>query len=52
MQVGVDEALAAPDVVHAAEGGVSSVGQREPGLFLRDAADALVAQVSVQKLLA
>lgn len=52
VQVSVDEALAAADVVDAAEGRVASVRQREAGLLLRDGADPLVTQVSVQKLLA
>lgn len=47
VQVGREQAPAASDVVHAAEGRVSSVGQREAGLLLRDG---VVAQVSVQTL--
>lgn len=51
VQVGVDEALAASDVVDAADRRVSSVRQRETRLLLRDGADPLVAQVSVQDVL-
>lgn len=47
VQVGVDEALAAPDVVDPADGRVSSVRQRETWL-LCDGADSLVTQISVQ----
>lgn len=48
MQVGVDEALAAPDVVDAADQLVPPIRQREARLLLCDGADALVAQVTVQ----
>lgn len=48
VQVSVDEALAAPDVVHPPQGRVSSVRQGEAGLLLRDAADALVTKVTLE----
>lgn len=48
MQVGVDETLAAPDVVDATDQLVSPVWQREARLLLCDGADALVAQVTMQ----
>lgn len=51
VQVGVDEALAASDVVDTADGRVSSVRQRETRLLLCDGADTLVAQISVQDVL-
>lgn len=52
MQVGIDEAPAASDMVDATERRVSSVRQRETGLLLRDGADAFVTEVSVQDLVA
>lgn len=52
VQVGTDEALAASDVVNATERWVSSVRQWETGLLLRDGVDAVVTEVSVQKLVA
>lgn len=51
VQVGVDEALAASDVVDATDGWVTSVWQRET-LLLRNGADSLVAQISVQDVVA
>lgn len=51
VQVGVDEALAASDVVDAADRRVSSVRQRETWLLLCDGADSLVTQISVQNVL-
>lgn len=51
MQVGVDEALAASDVVDTTDGWVTSVWQRET-LLLHDGADPLVAQISVQDVVA
>lgn len=51
MQVGVDEALAASDVVDATDRRVASVRQREARLLLWDGADPLVTQVPVQHLL-
>ena len=51
VQVGVDEALAASDVVDAADRRVSSVRQRETRLLLCDGADSLVTQISVQDVL-
>lgn len=51
VQLRADEALAAPDVVHAPQGWVSPVGQREARLFLWDGADPLCTQVFVQELL-
>lgn len=52
VQVSVDEALAAADVVDAADGRVSSVRQGETRLLLCDGADPLVTQVSVQSVVA
>lgn len=51
VQVSVDEALAASDVVDAADRRVSSVRQRETRLLLRDGADSLVTQIFVQNAL-
>lgn len=50
VQVSVDEALAASDVVDAADRRVSSIRQRVTRLLLRDGADSLVTQVSVQNV--
>lgn len=49
VQVCVDEALAASNVVNAADGRVTSVRQRETGLLFSDGADPLVTQISVQR---
>lgn len=51
MQVSVDEALAASNVVNTTDRRVSSVRQRETWLLLYDGADPLVTQVSVQYVL-
>lgn len=51
MQVGVDEALTASNVVDAADRRVSSVRQRVTRLLLCDGADSLVTQISVQNVL-
>lgn len=51
VQVGVDEALAASDVVDAADRRVSSVRQRVTRLLFCDGADPLVTQISVQDVL-
>lgn len=51
VEVGVNEALAASDVVDAADRRVSSVRQGITRLLLRDGVDPLVAQVSVQDVL-
>lgn len=51
MQVGVDEALAATDVVHTADGRMSSVRQRVARLLLCDDADSLITQVPVKAVL-
>ena len=50
VQVGVDEALAASDVVDAADRRVPSVRQRETWLLLCDGADSLITQISVQEV--
>lgn len=52
MQVCIDEALAASDVVDAADRRVSPVRQGVTGLLLCDGADSLVTQVSVQNIVA
>lgn len=52
VQVGVDEALAASDVVDAADRRVSSVRQGETRLLLCDGVDSLVTQISVQNVVA
>lgn len=52
VQVCVDEALAASDVVDAADRRVSPVRQGVTGLLLCDGADSLVTQVSVQNVVA
>lgn len=56
MQVGVDKALAAADVVDTADQWVASIRQREARLLplaahllLRDGADAFVAKVTVKR---
>lgn len=51
VQIGVDEALAASDVVDAADRRVTSVRQRVMRLLLCDGADPLVTQVSVKDVL-
>lgn len=51
VEVGVDEALAASDVVDTADRRVSSVRQGITRLLLRDGADPLIAQISVQDIL-
>lgn len=51
VQVGVDEALAASDVVDSSDRRVSSVRQRVTWLLLCDGADSLVTQISVQDVL-
>lgn len=51
MQVGADEALAASDMVDAADGRVTTVRQRETWFLLSDGADTLVTQIPVQDVL-
>lgn len=51
VQVSVDEALAASDVVDAPNRRMSSVRQRETWLLLCDGADPLVTQISVKNVL-
>lgn len=51
VQVGIDEALAASDVVDATNRRVSSVRQRETRLLLCDGADPLVTEISVKDVL-
>lgn len=51
VQVGVNVALAAPDMVDTTYRWVTSVRQRETRLLLRDSADALITPIHVQDVL-